>query len=65
MYLFDVTRLTDDSCISISSATIFRVRGAQVSHAMNQKCVLLLDDFASHLENCLCPLIETLRQPVC
>ena len=62
--LFEVTRETVDSCMPISSATVFRLSGRRCDDAMPEEAVLLAHDLARHLEDGLGTLFEAAGEPV-
>ena len=50
-YLFEVTRLTVDSCMPIASATVRRFSGRRCCDAVGEEAVLLADDLGGDLED--------------
>ena len=64
MYLFDVTRLTVDSCILIASATVLRLSGRRCWTPCTRKRVLLAHDLLGDAQDRAGPLVEALDQPV-
>ena len=64
MYLFEVTRLTVDSCMEMASATVCRLSGRRCWTPWREKAVLLAHDFLGDAQDRARPLVEALHQPV-
>ena len=61
--MFEVTRLTVLSCISIAAATVFKFSGRKCDDAMDEEPVLLAHDFARDFQDRARALVEALHQP--